>query len=702
MLMVVTAKPSPAARLDAEQRDALRRTFATFFDRGSPRVLRSFVDFCEQEIVIVEGKHVGERFRCDTQPFSRLILQEFDNPYWTRYIGVGCVQSGKTLLFVVFPAAKTLFDDVENFGSGVPTMDVAADKWRDEYMPTFQRSFPGQLPLGGVGAGSRGGKKFEAITFRNGCTLKFLSGSGGSEKRSGVTLRKIGVTEADKVDVPSSNPNDPNPNPIGEIEGRLASFGDDARFWAECTITTEKGFVARERKAGSESEIYKPCPHCRTAVLPGREHFVGWEDAPDEMTARQTAWWSCPKCGEEITDEQRVEMCRRSKILHRGQTASVDENGELVVDGPLPPTRTFGIRWCAFDNLFWSTEWIAAKSWRAANPTDAADEESTEKWLCQYVWVEPWEPDEIDLAPLTLQEIKARGVGSPRGMVTTGAKVLSAGVDCGKRRLHFAVRDWTVGDAVRGHAFDIDEWPVPSDAMGTREALYSALCDLRDKRIRLGYRDAEDKLYPVSWTLVDAGYLKDVVMAFMLDCKKNGHKGWMAVFGQGQSEPPGAGFYSHPKTVDGTKILWRGEQCHVRLDDEYGLPYMLVNTDHWKSFVRDGYTTPSPYDNGALTHFEPNTRSDREILDEWNKHHRAENKIRKVVPGRGPVEIWRNESSRPNHHLDDDVYCCAAANLANVRVVTKPKPRAASPAVAPVAAPTQDDRPYLVTNREEH
>lgn len=700
MTMTVATKQSRATKLEPDQRDALRQAFGAFFHRGRPKLLRSFVEFVQEDIVIVEGKHEGEKFRCETQPFSRLVLEEFDNPRWNRHIGLGCVQSGKTLLYVVFPAAKTLFDDVENFGAGVPTMDVAADKWRDEYLPTFERSFPGQLPTGS-GAGSRGGKKFEAITFKNRRTLKFLSGSGKSEKRSGITLRKIGVTEADKVDVPPINSHDPNP--IGEIEGRLASHGDDSKFWAECTITTEKGYVKREHKAGSGGEIHKPCPHCRTAVLPGRDHLVGWEDAADEETARDNAMWVCPSCGEEITDEQRAEMCRRSKLVHRGQTARLDADGQLVVEGPLPPTKTCAIRWSAFDNLFWTKEFIAAKCWRAANPTDSDDEESTERWVCQYVWVEPWEPDEIDLTPLTIQEIKARGVGNARGLVRDGATCLSAGVDCAKRRLHFAVRDWVVADGVTtGHAIDIDEWPVPSDRMGTREALYTALIELRDKRIRLGYMNAEKMTHPVAWTLVDAGWMKDVVMAFMLDCKKKGIKGWMAVFGQGQSEPPGAGFYNHPKTVDNVKVLWRGEQCHVRLDDEYGLPYMLINTDHWKTFIRDGYTTPSPFDNGALTHHEAHTRSDRELLDEWNKHHRAENRFRKIVPGRGPVDVWRNESKRPNHYLDDDVYACGGGNMAGVRVVTKTKPRQPAPPPGPLPSPdTHDGRPYLATNRED-
>lgn len=696
--MVAATNKSRIMQLEAEQRAALRASFLAYFQDGRPRVRRSFLDFVEQDIVIVEGKHKGEKFRTQTQPFSRLVLEEYDNPRWIRFILLGCVQSGKTLLGVIFPAAKTLFDDCENFGAGVPTMDVAADKWRDEYLPTISRSFPGQLPKTS-GAGSRGGKKFEAITFANGCTLKFLSGSGGSEKRSGITLKKIGVTEADKVDVPPINSHDPNP--IGEIEGRLASHGDDSKFWAECTITTEKGYVCREAKAGSGGEIYKPCPHCRTAVCPGRKHFVGWEDATNEEEARAAATFICPHCQEIITPEERRWMCERSAIVHRGQTATVGEDDRLLIAGPIPPTRTCSIRWAAFDNLFWEYGFLGWKCWRAANPTDDQDEQSTEKWVLQYVWVEPWEPDEIDLTPLSFAAMKARGE-RPRGLVTPGAFRLSSGVDCSKRRLHFAVRDWTLTEgATVGHAIDIDEWPVPSDVMGVREALFTALCELRDKRIRPGYREADGTVHPVAWTLIDVGWQKDVVMAFLLDCQRQGFKGWLAVQGQGQSEPPGAGSYNHPRHVDGVKVLWAGEQCHLRMDEQYRLPFMFVNTDHWKDFIRDGYTTPQPTDNGALTHHDAETRSDRAIIEEWNKHHRAENRYMKVVPGRGPVSIWRNDAHRPNHHLDDDVYCCAGGNLAGVRIVTRAKPRILVPAgVIPTGVDTSEG-PYLAANRQE-
>lgn len=699
--MVAASKSATANRLRPDQAEALKRSFGAYFEAGRPRVIRSYLQFAMEAIVIVEGPHVGEKWRPETQPYARLVLLEYDNPHWIEFVLFGCRQSGKSLVGVVIPGAKTLFDDVENFGCGVPTMDVAADKWRDEYLPTFRRSFPDQLPTSG-GIGSRGGKKFEAITFNNGRTLKFLSGSGGAEKRSGVTFKKIGITEADKVDVPSEKSTDPNP--IGEIKGVLAAFGDDSKCWCECTVTTPVGYVYRNWLAGSQGEILKPCPHCKTAVRPGREELVGWEDSLAEEDARKNATFICPNCKEIITPDERREMCLRGAIVHRGQTATVDDAGELVVEGPLPPTRVCGIRWAAFDNMFWEVEFIAAKVWRAANPTDDGDEESNEKWVCQYMWAEPWEPDEIDLAPLTIADMKARSVDGTRGVVATGAWRLSGGVDVGKRQLHYAVRDWKVGDGgapVTSRAFDIDEWPVPSDTMGIREAIFTALCELRDKRIGLGYREADGTLHPVAMTLVDARYQESAVFAFMRDCADRKLRGWMAVLGFGQSEPPGRGSYSHPTKVDGRKILWMGEQCHVRMHEDYGLPYMLINTDHWKTFVRDGYTTPAATDNGALRHHEAKTRSDREIIDEWIKHHRAENRFRKIVPGRGPVDVWRNDARRKNHYLDDDVYACGGGNFVGVRVITRPKPRLTVP-VTPMTQPEpDDDRPYLASNRQE-
>ena len=105
--MIATAPASTLPIADSYKEAILGET-GKFFRRSRPKVIRPILQFCEEEIRIVEGKYEDRKFKASRQPFSRLVLEEFNNRHWNRYIGLGCVQSGKTLLFVVFPAAYLL------------------------------------------------------------------------------------------------------------------------------------------------------------------------------------------------------------------------------------------------------------------------------------------------------------------------------------------------------------------------------------------------------------------------------------------------------------------------------------------------------------------------------------------------------------------------------------------------------------------
>jgi hypothetical protein len=121
--------------------------------------LRTLRDFAEAEIVIPDGPFEGRRFHCDRQPFTRLW---FDGR-WNRKFAPGCTQSGKSLTGFVIPILYHLFEMQETVIAGVPDMDMAADKWREDILPVIARTkYPELIPS--KGPGSRGGK-FDAIQF---------------------------------------------------------------------------------------------------------------------------------------------------------------------------------------------------------------------------------------------------------------------------------------------------------------------------------------------------------------------------------------------------------------------------------------------------------------------------------------------------------------------------------------------------------
>ena len=105
----------------------------------APR-LRSMREFAEAEIVIPDGPFAGRRFRCSRQPYTGLWFDEVDSGRWSRCVATGPTQSGKTLCCFVIPLLYHLFEVGETVICGLPDMDMAGDKWREDILPAIEHS----------------------------------------------------------------------------------------------------------------------------------------------------------------------------------------------------------------------------------------------------------------------------------------------------------------------------------------------------------------------------------------------------------------------------------------------------------------------------------------------------------------------------------------------------------------------------------
>lgn len=171
---------------------ALQHELRWFFSQARPRRLRSMREFAEAEITIPEGPFAGRRFRCSRQPYTGLWFDAVDSGLWSRHVATGPTQSGKTLACFIIPLLYHLFEIGETVICGLPDMDMAADKWREDIQPVIERSaYRDLLPT--RGGGSRGGR-VESLQFRNGATLKFMSGGGGDKSRAGFSSRAAVIT----------------------------------------------------------------------------------------------------------------------------------------------------------------------------------------------------------------------------------------------------------------------------------------------------------------------------------------------------------------------------------------------------------------------------------------------------------------------------------------------------------------------------
>jgi len=591
----------------------------------------------------------------------------------------------------------TLFEMREPVLAGIPQMEMASAKWRKELRPAIHANPKFRTLLPEQGKGSRGGM-FESVTFAHGPDLTFLSGKGGDEKRSGITSRVVVVTEADRVDVAGESSSEAAP--IYQMEARLASFGDDARFFAECTRTTPTAFVSREYEAGSASRILCPCPHCSNWVGPEREDLVGHADAKSELEAAEESAFYCPACGEELSDLERRLMNEDAKLVHKGQTIAPDG----TIAGEVPPTKTLGFRANAFNNLLWSPAFIGSQEWRARQDRDT---ESAERKLRQFFWALAIEPNEFNPTPLTAEDIlNAHVPALTRGIVPPGTMFVAGAADLRKTQLHFGVvafaRDPKDGVA-RRHFIDIGVIPVESERLGTRQALLTALRTLRDKHIEPGYVERDGsasgggKLWRPGWFSVDAFWFTPVVRQFVRESKNKGIKRYIPSFGRGMSAEHSRGRYQQPDKETASKPFV-GENFFVSWHDKYALHAMIVSADAWKTELREGFATP-PDQNGTIRLFEATTEDEKRLQKQYAKECAAERAYWVVVPEKGQVLCYANDNNRPNHFGDVSYNALACLWLCGARITDSPRPLVVQQAPAP-AMTMPDGRPFFITARD--
>lgn len=605
----------------------------------------SMLEWARANIIVPDGPHKGTPFDPDVQPFSRLFFNEVDSGRWERIVATGPTQTGKSLICYVICVLYHLFALGETVVAGVPTLDMADDKWKEDLLPVIEASptLRELLPTGG--AGSRAGRVRTRVKFRNGATLRFMSGGGNDKTRAGFTARVLAVTEVDGLD--QSGTTSREADKLKQMEGRQRAFqATGTRTYLECTVTTEQGRIWQEYKGGTESRIVRPCPHCGAWVTPDRNCLIGWQDAEDELQARANAAWACPACGECWTEAERYAANRRAVLAHRGQEVAPDG---AVIGNP-PGTRTLGFRWTAIDNHFATAADVAADEW---NATREKDEENAEKELRQFVHCIPYEPPEVSLTPLRVETIAARVADTGRGIVPNDAQWTTLGIDLRKRELHYVLIAWD--GAASGVIADYNVLPVHGDHLGAELGVLTALRDFRES-IESGWKFGEQFRKP-DQVWIDAAYLTSTVYQFVRESNEDRYR---PMIGRG------VGVYnSHkyikPKERTG-KIRHIGEEYHIARQAEARVNLCEVNSDYWKSWLHERISCQVE-GAGALTLFHAPPREHIEFAE----HLTSEKQVEEFDPAKGLQVRWV-KVGRANHWLDSAYIACAAGHFCGVRL----------------------------------
>ena len=607
--------------------------------------------FAEQEVIIPDGPYPGRQFLCSRQPYTGLWFDELDSGRWSRCVATGPTQSGKTLSAFVIPLLYHLFELEETVICGLPDMDMAADKWREDILPVIDRSrYRDLLPQ--RGGGSRGGR-VESIQFGNGATLKFMSGGGSDKSRAGFTSRVVVITETDGMDQPAGTSRESDK--ITQLEARTRAYGARKRIYMECTVSTEQGRTWQEYTQGTHSRIVLPCPHCRAWVSPEREHLAGWQGAQTQADARREGVFSCPSCAQAWSEGDRVTANQACRLLHDGQT--IDAEG--VIHGDPPRTDTLGFRWSAINNLFLTAWDCAADEWRASR---SSDEENAEREMRQFVWCVPVAPSKWSETSLEWTGLTERIIDVARGVVPAEAQWLTAGVDLGKYLAHWIVVAWSPG--ATGHIVDYGRLEVAGEDVGVEQALLIALREFRElvqEGWPVGAPDGDVMVPGQAW--IDAGYMTSVVYAF---CRQAGRP-FRPTIGRGAAQQHRQ-WYNRP-TRTGSLVKQIGDGFHINRLPAEKLDLVEVNADHWKTWVHQRLSTPLGKP-GAMSLFRAAPQEHLALA----KHLTAETKAEEFVAGRGVVVKWER-LRRQNHWFDALYNACAAGHVCGVRLVDDERQR---------------------------
>lgn len=642
-------------------RDELRWTL----DRAKAAVVRPISRWVEEELILPSGPYKGERYRHRRHPASRLWFDALDSGKWNRHAASGPTQNGKTLMCYVAPVMYHLFELQETVIIGLPTMQMAADKWTEDLLPAIEASrFRDLLPT--TGEGSKGGMVKRAIRFRNDVTLRFMTSGGGDKQRAGYTARVLAVTETDGMDEASETSREADK--IEQLEGRTRAYGASKRIYLECTASIERGRIWQEIINGTDSRIYRPCPQCGQYVSPERDHLIGWQDAESELEAAEKSAFYCPSCGVLWSEDERRVAASHGVLVHKGQ--QVLPTGDVI--GDLPKTKTLGFRWSAVDNPFTTAADLGAEEWKAARDSFS---DNAEKKMRQFVWCLPWVPPSLDDIQLDWSAIKDRSDRLLKGIVPPETCAMTVGVDIGKRLAHWVAVAWMTNKFC--HVLDYGRFDIAFDELGAERALTAALRDFRDL-CESGWGGQGDRVVPDAvW--IDSAYTTETVRSFV---RESGPR-YLPTIGRGTGQY--AGQYAKPKS-SGKVVREIGEEYHIEWVDRDQCHVVIINADHWKEFVHRRMLTPVGKP-GAMTLFD--SQGDKNCHTRFAKHMVSERQVEEFVVGKGRVTKWVAEHSN-NHWFDAMYLASAAGHFAGWSLMAEQSPAAS------VSMPT-DTRPSFAT-----
>ena len=264
---------------------------------------------------------------------------------------------------------------------------------------------------------------------------------------------------------------------------------------------------------------------------------------------------------------------------------------------------------------------------------------------------------------LTAELVASRLSGFARRQLPANTIALTAAIDLGKYRCHWAVVAWWTGGGgcvVDYGVAEVTGTDKAIDNEASEPMIYRALLNWRDELMSKNYVDATGVNRRIDFCLVDSGTFTTAAYAF---CRQAG-----GVF------HPSKGINPYHPRKQSTATCLASANLHAQKFTHENLWLYELDTNHWKQFVHERFLTPPMDENnmlrrGSLSLFE---------LDGYEKHGSyaqhiaAEELLTEFKEGKGVKTYWsvKNEN---NHWLDATYMAAAASEVCGIKLIGGPE-----------------------------
>ena len=452
--------------------DAIRRQATQVV--APPPELPTFAEMAP-EFLLPDGPREGKPYDPTTDPVHSAGVSILDSKIFRRFVIVGAVQTGKTLLWMILPLIRATTWGKQNAVYSQPTMPKIHEAWAGKLKPFIESSSRGEwMPKSGQG--SRRSESPLFVTFRNPLdgvrsgTLWFISGGGSKEAGQGsVSAGTVCVDEVDAF---------PSRHRVNLVTKRAESFKSRKKETLIFTSTVKKdqnSIILAMYETSSAARLHFMCLSCGTWAP------LEWEnvsyDHTDDKAARESVTYSCPHCPAKWSESDRVRTLRYWRIVHRGQT--IEEKGvHATVVGDVPRSETCGFLWTALDSTLRDLGSLAVEHLEALRSLENEGDHGPMKnfvrdqlckmytgeieemetagplkwqWLAQRAAKETWGPARhlTDRAPKSREYMYSRHVCDPPAEATWSV----AAVDVQDNRVYWILRSFNRTESSWIHAW---------------------------------------------------------------------------------------------------------------------------------------------------------------------------------------------------------------------------------------------------------